>query len=66
MMDISSDAGIVRDLIREFMEIQDYMLSAKKENAMETYAMLKKRYVILKSALCTFGVNLESLDMIKE
>jgi hypothetical protein len=42
------------------------MLSAKKENATETYAKLKKEYQTLKALLNVSGVNLTEIDEIKE
>ena len=42
------------------------MLLAKKENAMETYAELKKKYLSLKTILNVCGVNLTDIDEIKE
>ncbi len=42
------------------------MISAKKENATETYAKLKKEYKTIKALLSVSGVNLEDIDEIKE
>lgn len=50
----------------DFKKIQDYMLSAKKENASETYAKLKDEYLTLKALLNVSGVNLTGLDKINE
>lgn len=44
--------------IEDFMEIQEYMSLSKKENATETYARLKKKYISLKVLLNSLGVNL--------
>ncbi len=52
--------------IEDFMEIQEYMSLSKKENATETYARLKKKYISLKVLLNSLGVNLTELDEIKE
>ena len=57
---------ITKAAIEEFTEIQDYMILAKKENATETYAKLKKKYLSLKAILNVAGVNLTDLDEIKE
>lgn len=42
------------------------MLLARKENAAETYAELKKEYLSLKALLNVAGVNLTDIDEIKE
>lgn len=42
------------------------MLIARKENAAETYASLKKDYRSLKAVLTSLGVNLTDIDEIKE
>lgn len=42
------------------------MLLAKKENATETYASLKKQYLSLKALLNSLGVNMTDIDEIKE
>lgn len=52
--------------IEDFMEIQEYMSLSKKENATETYARLKKKYISLKVLLNSLGVNLTEFDEIKE
>ena len=41
--------------IEDFMEIQEYMSLSKKENATETYARLKKKYISLKVLLNSLG-----------
>lgn len=50
----------------DFKKIQMYMRLAKKENAVETYAELKKEYLTLKALLNVSGVNLTDIDEIKE
>ena len=50
----------------DFEKIQEYMLLAKKENAVETYAKLKDEYLTIKALLQISGVNLSELDKIKE
>lgn len=42
------------------------MLLARKENATETYAKLKKKYLSLKAILNVCAVNLTDIDEIKE
>ena len=37
-----------------------------KENAVETYAELKSKYLALKALLNVIGVNLIDIDIIKE
>ncbi len=57
---------IAKTAIDDFKEIQRYMLLAKKENATETYAELKDKYLSLKALLQVAGVNLTEIDKIKE
>lgn len=52
--------------LEDFKNIQRHMLIAKKENATETYASLKKDYIFLKALLTSLGVNLTDIDEIKE
>ena len=59
-------SDIVKDSVVEFSRLQDWMLSAKKNNDLETYDQMHKRYVELKVILTTAGVNLAELDKIKE
>ena len=40
-----NNAEIAKTTIDDFREIQRYMTIAKKENATETYAELKKKYI---------------------
>lgn len=61
-----SNVEIVKAAIDDFKEIQRYMQLAKKENAVETYAELKKKYLSLKAILNVCGVNLTDIDEIKE
>ena len=61
-----SDSEIKKNAIEDFMSIQEYMLLAKKENAIETYAKLRKKYLLLKALLNSLGVNLTDIDEIKE
>ena len=62
----NTNLEITKNTIEEFREIQEYMLIAKKENAKETYAKLKKKYISLKALLNVAGVNLTDIDEIKE
>ena len=61
-----NNAEIAKTTIYDFREIQRYMTIAKKENATETYAELKKKYISLKALLNVLGVNLTDIDEIKE
>ena len=42
-----SNAEIAKDTIEQFKKIQRYMAAAKKEDAKETYAILKEEYLSL-------------------
>lgn len=57
---------IAKAAIDDLKKIQRYMLLARKENAAETYAELKKEYLSLKALLNVAGVNLTDIDEIKE
>ena len=59
-------SDIVKDSVVEFSRLQDWMLSAKKNNDLETYEHMYKRYIELKVILTTAGVNLAELDKIQE
>ena len=60
-------SDIVKDSVVEFSRLQDWMLLAKKNNDIETYEQMYKRYIELKVILTTAGVNLtEQIDRIKE
>lgn len=61
-----SKEEIMKNAIDEFMGIQEYMLLARKENASETYAKLKDRYLALKVLLNSLGLNMTDIDKIKE
>ena len=60
------NAEIAKDTIEQFKKIQRYMTAAKKENAQETYLILKEEYLSLKALLNVIGVNLIDIDTIKE
>ena len=57
---------VTKQALDDFKKIQDYMLSAKEENAIKTYAKLKKEYLLIKALLQVSGVNLTDIDEIKE
>ena len=61
-----SNAEIAKDTIEQFKKIQRYMISARKEGAKETYAILKEEYLSLKALLHVIGVNLIDIDVVKE
>ena len=61
-----SGLEVTKAALDDFKKIQDYMISAKKENAVETYAKLKKEYLTIKALLNVSGVNLTDIDEIKE
>ena len=58
--------AVTKAAIDDFKKIQKYMMLAKKENAVETYAELKDEYLALKAILQVSGVNLTDIDKIKE
>lgn len=57
---------ILERAINDFAKVQKRMLLAKEENAPKTYADLKEDYITLKVLLTSLGVNLTSIDKIKE
>ena len=61
-----SGIEVTKQALDDFKKIQDYMLSAREENATKTYAKLKKEYLTLKALLNVSGVNLTDIDEIKE
>ncbi|MBD5523020.1 MAG: hypothetical protein HDR04_01095 [Lachnospiraceae bacterium] len=61
-----SGIEVTKAALDDFKKIQTYMLLAKKENAVETYAELKKEYLTIKALLNVSGVNLTDIDLIKE
>ena len=61
-----SVTDIIRDSVVDFSRLQDWMISAKKNNDTETYELMYKRYIELKVILTSSGVNLTELDIIKE
>lgn len=61
-----NNGEIIKDAIEDFKKVQKHMLSAKKENATETYEGLKDDYLSLKVLLNSLGVNLTDIDKIKE
>ena len=61
-----SMSDIVKDSVVEFSRLQNWMLTAKGNDDMETYNLMHDRYIELKVILSTAGVNLAELDKIKE
>lgn len=61
-----SGIEVTKAALDDFTKIQDYMISAKKENATETYGKLKDKYLTIKALLNVSGVNLTDIDRIKE
>lgn len=61
-----SMSDIIRDSIVDFSRLQDWMLSARKNNDIETYDLMYKRYIELKVILTASGVNLTELDKIQD
>ena len=59
-------AEIMKNALDEFKNIREYMMLAKEENAVRTYARLKDQYLLLKALLTSLGVNLTDIDKIKE
>ena len=57
---------VIKAAIDDFKKIQKYMILAKEENAVKTYAELKDEYLTLKAILNVSGVNLTDIDKIKE
>lgn len=57
---------VMKAAIDDFKKIQKYMILAKEENAVKTYAELKDEYSALKAILNVAGVNLTDIDKIKE
>ena len=57
-----SNAEIVKDTAEQFKKVQRYMLLAKEENAIKTYAELKDEYLFLKAVLNVMGINLTDID----
>lgn len=60
------EANIIRDSVNEFSRLQNWMLSARANNDMDTYDLMHDRYIELKVTLSSLGVNLAELDKIKE
>ncbi len=64
--EVMNNGEIIQRGLEDFREIQRYMLLAKKENATETYAELKRKYITLKALLNSLSVNMTEIDEIKE
>ncbi len=63
---MANNYEMIQRAMDEFVAIQQYMLTARKEGAKETYEQIKIRYATLKALLSVYGVNLETVDVIKE
>ena len=61
-----NNCEIIKNAIEDFKKVQKHMLTARKENAVETYEGLKDDYLSLKVLLNSLGVNLTDIDKIKE
>ncbi len=61
-----SGIEVTKQALDDFEKIQEYMFLAKKENATETYAKLKEKYLTLKALLNVAGINMTDIDRIKE
>ena len=61
-----SGIEVTKQALDDFEKIQEYMFLAKKENATETYAKLKEKYLTLKALLNVAGVTMTDIDRIKE
>ena len=57
----NTNLEIMQKAMEDFIKIQRHMVIARKENAAETYASLKKEYLYLKSFLNVAGVNLTDI-----
>lgn len=60
-----SMSDIIKDSVVEFSRLQNWMLSAKENNDMNTYKMMYDRYVELKVILSASSVNITELNKIK-
>ena len=49
--DMPSGIEVTKAALDDFKKIQTYMLLARKENATETYAELKKEYLTIYNAI---------------
>ncbi len=61
-----NNAEILQRAMDDFREVQDFMALARKENAIETYAKLKRKYKTLKALLNSLGINMTDIDEFKE
>lgn len=61
-----NSAEIMKNAVEDFKKIQRFMLIAKGENAVKTYAELKEEYLSLKAILNNLDVDLSDIDKIKE
>lgn len=61
-----NNGEIIKNALEDFEKTQKYMILARKENATETYAELKRQYIVLKTLLNSLSVDFSGLDCIKE
>lgn len=61
-----NNGEIMQKAVDDFRDIQRFMFLAKEENAIQTYAALKEKYLSLKAILNSLGVNFADIDKIKE
>lgn len=61
-----NNAKIIERALNDFQKVQAHMLTAKRENATETYAGLKDDYISIKVLLTSLGVTLTEIDKRKE
>ena len=66
VINMPTSLEVIKAALDDIKKIQKYMILAKKENAVETYAELKDEYLSLKAILQVSGVNLTDIDKIKE
>ena len=59
-----TDKETMKVSVEEFSRLQRYMLLTDKES--EVYKAMYERYVDLKAILTLFGVNMISIDRIKQ
>ena len=48
-----NNAEIIKNAMEDFKKVQNYMLTAREENATKTYNVLKDEYLSLKALLLT-------------
>lgn len=58
-------SDIVKDSAVEFSRLQDWMISAKEHNDIDTYNMMHKRYAEVNVILSVAKVDVTEIDRIK-